>query len=242
MRSASAPTVAPVTFTGPRANLLGRPSLRRAVARHRRLLAAGLAAGSVAFGLGALAPDPPPTVPVVVTSRDLPAGTALGAGDLEVARVPDDLVPGGSAPDPTELVGRVLAGGARRGEAITDVRLVGPALASADQGLVAAPVRLADAQVAGLVRVGDLVDVLAAGTDSGLGGGWGRADDSASASPTPARVVASGARVLAVPAPDPDALAATSLDGSLLLLAVTPAVAADLAAAATTGALSIIVR
>lgn len=208
--------------------------LARAVARHRRLLAAGLTAGAVAVGLGALAPDPPPNSAVVVAARDIGGGTTLAADDVTVTRLPAAAVPDGAATAVDGLVGRILAGPARRGEPLTDVRLLGPGLLDAGSGagsdgpadVVAAPVRIADAAATGLVRAGDVVDVLAADA-SGT---------------QPARVVAPAARVLAVPAPAVDGLAPLSGEGALLLLAVPAGTAADLASAATRGPLSITLR
>jgi Flp pilus assembly protein CpaB len=157
---------------------------------------------------------------VTVAVTDLPAGTVLTADHLAVARVPPELAPAGTAAEPGHLAGRVLAGGVRAGEPLTDVRLVGPGLtAQLPDGQVAAPVRLADIAVAGLVRTGDRVDVLA--TPPGSAG---------------AEVVAAAALVLAAagPANDP-----TDPGSGLLLLAVDDATATRLAAAATTDALTV---
>lgn len=209
-------------------------ALSRAVARHRRLLSAGLAAASVAVGLGVLAPDPPGGVPVVVAARDLAGGTVLGTDDLDITELPTAVAPDGTAATTETLVGRTLAGAARRGEPVTDARLVGPGLLGTSEvaaGLVAAPVRLADAAVAALVSVGDVVDVLATSAAGPTG-----------ADPEVARVVAPGARVLAVPAPTGDGLGALTGDGALLVLAVPTDTAADLAAAASRGPLSITMR
>ncbi|WP_244931481.1 SAF domain-containing protein [Nocardioides sp. W7] len=139
-------------------------SVRRAVLAHRRLLAAALAAVAVAAGLQASAAPPPATVPVTVAARDVPAGRVLAPGDLATAAfapgtAPDDLA--------TEAVGRVLASPLRRGEPVTDVRLVGPALTEGHPGRVALPVRLPDAGMAGLLRVGDVVDLVAADPQGG---------------------------------------------------------------------------
>jgi hypothetical protein len=66
------------------------------------------------------------------------------------------------------VVGSTLAGPARRGEVLTDVRLLGSRLAEAAIGSKAGPgarivpLHLADGALIDLVRVGDVVDVLAA--------------------------------------------------------------------------------
>lgn len=131
---------------------------------HRRLLAAALTAVAVAAGLQAAAAPPPVTVAVTVAARDVPAGEVLRDADLATAdfalgTAPDDLA--------TDAVGRVLASPLRRGEPVTDVRLLGPALTEAHPGRVALPVRLPDAGMAGLLRVGDVVDLVAADPQGG---------------------------------------------------------------------------
>jgi pilus assembly protein CpaB len=203
------------------------PRLRRPrspVHTARRVAAVLLAAAALFLALrpaGAPATARPPTaVPVAVAAADLPAGVTVSARDVAVARLPPEAVPRGAVPDAGPLVGRVLAGGVRAGEPLTDARLVGPGLtALLPADLVAAPVRLADLAVAALVRTGDRVDVLAALPDG-----------------EEAERVAAGVLVLAAPGPasaDPDPAA------GLLVLAVDPATAARLAAASTTATLTV---
>lgn len=211
--------------------------LRRAVGWHRRLLAAGLAAASVALAISALSPTPPMAVEVVTATRDLPPGATLTDADLGSARLPPNAVPVGVQRPGTPLAGRVLAAAIRRGEALTDVRLVGRALLTAldGDGLIAAPVRMADAASVTLLRPGDLVDVLAAGSPTGLA-----LDGSAErTAPAGAQVVAPGATVLTVPVTGSDGLTG---EGALVLLAVRPRVATALAGAAATNRLSFALR
>nr|WP_216654160.1 SAF domain-containing protein [Nocardioides sp. zg-DK7169] len=130
----------------------------------RRLLAALLAAVAVAAGLQAGAAAPPEREPVLVAARDLPSGAALVAGDLVEVGFAPGTAPAGLAEEP---VGRVLASPLRAGEAVTDVRLVGPALTQAHPGTVAVPVRLPDAGMVALLRVGDVVDLVAADPQGG---------------------------------------------------------------------------
>jgi Flp pilus assembly protein CpaB len=201
------------------------PRLRRP--RHplhtaRRAAAALLAVVALVLAARPAPPpdSPPAAVEVTVAAVDLPAGTVLAADRLTVARLPPELVPDGSTGDPSRLVGRVLAGGVRAGEPLTDVRLVGPGLtAQLPRGQVGAPVRLTDLAVAGLVRTGDRVDVLATPPGS-----------------TSAEVVAAAALVLSAAAPSADPSDPAS---GLLLLAVDDATATRLAAAATTDALTV---
>lgn len=135
-----------------------RVRLRRTVLARRRLLAALFAAAAVASGLHAVAAPPPPTTAVLTAGRDLPAGTVLGVDDLESTGFAPASVPSGASADP---VGRTLAAPLRRGEPVTDVRLVGPALTVADADLVALPIRIPDAGAVALLTVGDRIDLIA---------------------------------------------------------------------------------
>jgi Flp pilus assembly protein CpaB len=114
--------------------------------------------------------------PVLVAAADVPGGTVLTPGHLRTVQMPGALLPAGSLGWPRQAVGQTLAAPLRRGEVVTDVRLLGPALLAsvpvpgggAPAGTarpVAAPVRIADPDAVGLLRVGDRVDVLAAATD-----------------------------------------------------------------------------
>jgi Flp pilus assembly protein CpaB len=172
-------------------------SVRRAVLRRRRVLAAVLTAVAVAAGLHSVTAPPPPRTDVLVAARDLPGGTVLAPGDLtpvpfEPGSVPDDLA--------TSTTGRTLAAPVRRGEPVTDVRLVGPGLADGHPGLTAVPVRLPDAGMVGLLAAGDRIDLVAADPE---GSG--------------ARVVAAGVPVLAVPGAPTDA-ASDGVTGRLVVV------------------------
>lgn len=188
-------------------------SVRRAVLARRRLLAALLTAVAVATGIHAATAPPPASVAVTVAAQDLPAGTVLSADDLtshEFApdSLPDDLV---VAP-----VGRVLAGPLRRGEPVTDVRLIGPALTEGHPELTAVPLRLPDAAMVDLLRVGDRVDLVAADPQGGT-----------------ADVVAVGVPVLAIPRPDSEQTA-SGLSGRLVVVGAFPSDVPAIAASAVT--------
>src|SRR3954454_23448926 len=157
----------------------------------RRLLAALCAAVAVLAAVKAVAPDPPRTVAVWAAARDLSGGSPLSSHDVQAVALPVGAVPAGALRAGAAVVGRLLAGPMRRGEPLTDVRLLEPSLLTAlpDPGLVAVPVRVADGSAAALVRPGDLVDVLAI-------------SDPATGGPPTASTLATGLRVLAVPAHD----------------------------------------
>jgi Flp pilus assembly protein CpaB len=189
--------------------------MRAALSRHRRLLAAVFAAAAAALALTATRPHPE-GVRVMVAARDLSAGAVLGGGDVTVRVLPADAVPAGAV---RRATGRTLSAPVRRGEPLTDVRLrSGGLLESADPAAVAVPVRLADAAAARLLHRGDHVDVLAARADA----------------PLPARTVAPGVPVIAVPKPDPD-----TDEGALIVVQTTRDQAATLARAAVDSRLSI---
>lgn len=106
-------------------------------------------------------------VPVVAAAHDLAPGSRLAVADVVVQRWPAGHLPAGTVSDPQQVDGRVLAGAARQGEVLTDVRLVGPELAARLQsapGSATVPVRLADAEIAGLLVPGSRVDVVTSST------------------------------------------------------------------------------
>jgi hypothetical protein len=143
--------------------------LQRGLAAHRRAAVAALVGLAVLFGLSAVSPAAPPTVPVLVAAHDLVAGATLSLADLRSASLPPAAVPGGALRPGADVLGRLVAGPVRRGEPLTDVRLLGPSLLAAlarGPGVVAVPVRFADSGAAALLRAGDHVDVLAAATDA----------------------------------------------------------------------------
>jgi Flp pilus assembly protein CpaB len=185
-----------------RTRLLGRPGWRRAL-RLRRLAAGGLAAAALVL---ALVPEPGAAeVAVVVAAADLRSGSTVDAAAVEVRRYPAALVPAGALDAPDGAVGRVLVGGVRAGEPITDARLTGAGPLDGDTAAVA--VRPADAGVAALLRPGSRVDVVTLGEQAGE-----------------AVVLAPDAEVVTV-------VAAESGDAPLVLVALPRAAATRVAAA-----------
>jgi Flp pilus assembly protein CpaB len=139
--------------------------VRWALARRRRLLAAGLLAAAAAVGVRAATPQPSPTEKVPVATRDLPAGHVLNDGDLAWQRWPAGTAPRGRL---AVVGGQVLGGAVRQGEVLTDARVLGAGLlAGQDADVVAVVVRPAEPASAAVVHAGDRVDVLAgpAGVD-----------------------------------------------------------------------------
>ena len=164
-----------------------------------------------------LRPPPSAIEPVATAARDLPAGTTLGPDDLTTVGFAAGTAPTGLASD---AVGRVLAAPLRAGEPVTDVRLVGAAMAATYDGAVAMPVRLPDPAMAGLLRVGDRIDLVAADPQGDT-----------------ARLVAADLTVVSLQAPDDEA-GMGGLPGRLVVLAVPEGARETVAQAAVTGFLT----
>jgi Flp pilus assembly protein CpaB len=191
------------------------------VLAHRRPLAAVLAALAVAAALQVNAAPPPPRVAVLTAARDLPPGTTLEAGDLARAGFAPGTAPDGAV-RLEDLVGRTTVGPVRRGEPITDARVLDGGLLERYPGSVAVPVRVGDAAAVDLLHVGDLVSILAA--DPQQAG--------------PAELLAESVPVLAIPPRRRADAAVTS--GALVLVAADPFTARQVAGAAVASYLSVL--
>ncbi|MGF1648368.1 MAG: SAF domain-containing protein [Kineosporiaceae bacterium] len=217
-------------------------TLARRVARHRRPLAALLAAAAAWTATSAVVSvAAPATVPVVVAARDLPAGTVLGPDDVHETAWPRTLAPDRAA-GRAAVVGAALARTVTRGEALT-----GPAVSTGGSvphapGRVRVVVGLADPWSAVLVVPGTVVDVhLPTGVPGELAGWPGGSDGdpvAAPAAPLARRAVVvqvlggaddtgDAAGLLPGAAPDPGA--------SALVVSATPTEAGRLAAVAGQG-------
>ena len=202
---------------------------RQAARWHRRLLAAGLLAASVAFAIQTLAPAPPPGASVVVAAHDLAAGAELGADDVRPSASRAPSVPAGALSAERAAAGRSLVSAVRRGEPLTDLRLVG--------SLVPRPARRGARRGTGAHRrrrVG-----AAAATRRRRRRARGRAADE----PRGARHGWSPPPCGSSPCPALPATRSTRTSGGgLVLLVTTPSTAARLAAAAVTDRLSVVLR
>ncbi|SDG79793.1 SAF domain-containing protein [Lentzea fradiae] len=121
---------------------------RRPSALWRRFLAAGLALLAAVTGFW-----PDVGHPVVVAARDVPPGVPLTGSDLRLATFPAPV--SGSFAAVSDLAGRRLNEATRAGVPVTDLALASP---SADTAAVA--VHLPEHGLAGVIRVGDHVDVV----------------------------------------------------------------------------------
>src|SRR3954453_13507652 len=98
---------------------------------HRRSIAAVLAGLAVLASLSALAPKRPPTRMGWTAAHDPAGGAPIRAADVVASRLPLTAVPAGALQAGSTVVGRLLAAPVRRGEPLTDVRLLGPSLLAA---------------------------------------------------------------------------------------------------------------
>ncbi len=194
--------------------------VRRALLGRRRPLAALFAAVTVAAALRVVNPGPPPTAPVLTATRDLPAGSVVRSSDLQQSAFALGTVPAGAL-SASEVVGRTTAAPLRSGEALTDVRLVQGSLLDGYPGMVAAPVRIGDADAVRLLRVGDRIDLLAA--DQGPS----------------ATLLASDVPVIALP---PERSAGGTVEGALVIVAISDITARRVAAHAPTSLVSLVIR
>ncbi|OBG92109.1 flagellar biosynthesis protein FlgA [Mycobacterium sp. E136] len=189
-----------------------RPDWTRTVLA-RRIAAGGLV---VLAAVAALRSDPDDErVDAIVAARDLSPGSKLDADDVRVEKLDAATLPDGIQSDLAAVVGTTLTGPVRRGEALTDVRLLTPRLAEAAAGPMAriVPLSLDETAVLDLIRPGDVVDVLAASGESD----------------TPPRVVATDAIVVLVS----EKASGTGASADRVVLVALPAHAANEVAAAT---------
>jgi Flp pilus assembly protein CpaB len=158
----------------------------------------------------------------VVAARDLTPGAPLHPDDIRIERRLASTVPDGAHSTPDAVLGATPAGPIRRGEVLTDVRLLGARLAQAAAGPTArvVPLRLADVAVLDLVRAGDVVDILGASTSDADPAPHVIATDAVvvSVSDRPKAITAAADRVVLVALP---AAAANAVAGATLVQAVT---------------------
>lgn len=138
-----------------------KPDFARTVPARR--IAAGVLV--LLAGVAAWRPDPHSNSrEVVVAARDLAPGITVTPDDVALSSRPAGTLPDGAVTTLDAAVGATLAGPSRRGEVLTDARVLGSRLTGLSVGPNArtVPVHLADAAVLDLIRPGDVVDVLGA--------------------------------------------------------------------------------
>ena len=140
--------------------------LRPVLWRYRHVLAALCLAWAVVLVLPG--PESARSAPeVVVTARDVPAGTTLTAEQLTTAAMAS---PPQAAVPAEQLIGERLAIGLPEGIPVVPAMLVGPGVAGgAPPGTVVAAVHLSDPALLQLITVGDRLELYSPGPGSDLG-------------------------------------------------------------------------
>lgn len=195
-----------------------RPDFTRTV-RARRITAGLLV---VLAAAAALRPDPGGEHRLVaVAARDLTPGIVVSGQDIRIENRSVATLPDGTEVS-ERIIGATLAGPARRGEVLTDARVLSPRLAGLNAGgdARAVPLHLADSAVLDVIRTGDVVDVLGAPTGA----------TGADAHP---RLVAANAVVVLVSPDEDGSAAALGAARDRLVLVALPAAAATALAGAT---------
>jgi Flp pilus assembly protein CpaB len=202
-----------------RVSTLLRPDWTRTVAA-RRVAAGGLVVLAAVTAVRSN-PDDDRTE-VVVATRDLTPGAALTPDDVRLEKRSTTMLPDGAQADLAAVIGSTLAGPTRRGEVLTDVRLLGTRLAesTAGPGARIVPLHLADGALIDLVRIGDVVDVLAA-----------PATEAHPGTPATSKVVATDAIVVLVSAKQK----VQAADGDRVVLVALPARVANTVAGSVLG-------
>jgi Flp pilus assembly protein CpaB len=202
-----------------RVSALFRPDWTRTVLA-RRVAAGGLV---VLAAVAAARSNPDDDrAEVVVATHDLAPGAALTPDDIRLEKRSTTTLPDGAQADLAAVVGSTLAGPTRRGEVLTDVRLLGTRLAesTAGPGARIVPLHLADVALLDLIRIGDVVDVLAAPPTEAHPG-----------TPATSKVVATDAVVVLVSAKQK----VQAADGDRVVLVALPARVANTVAGSVLG-------
>ncbi len=191
-------------------------SRRRGGRRARTVRRALAAALLIVAGVLALSSRPSPVVgtAVLAVTRDLGAGTSLTPSDLTtvaLGRIPD-----GALREAPQAVGHLLSAAVRKGEVLTDVRLVTVGGPNPGPGRVAVPIRPADPGTVDLLSPGVHVAVLAvpeSGRPTVLA-----TDAIVLSIPVPSKADPTKRLVvLGVPAAAADRITATGVNGTLAL-------------------------
>ena len=108
------------------------------------------------------------TQDVIVAAKDLKAGLIVKQNDLAVKRIPiSGIAP--NALNSQEIVGKMLSTNINAEEQITSSRLIADSKSSTNQKIVG--VRIADAELASVIKPGAMIDVVKLSNANGILGG-----------------------------------------------------------------------
>lgn len=138
-----------------------RYRLRRAVHRHKRLLACLLLSAAAGVAVEAIVGEDYPMTRVVTAAHDLAVGTVLTDADLAVVELPEQALAGSTYQEIPQVVGQQLAAPLSQGAPVPATALVGDGLLTGTAaGTVAVPIRPADPSTVQLLAPGQVVDVI----------------------------------------------------------------------------------
>ncbi|MCW2748757.1 MAG: hypothetical protein JWP10_1899 [Nocardioidaceae bacterium] len=128
-------------------------------------------------------------IAIVAAARDVPSGHVLAEGELRTVELTSSVIPDGAERDVADVAGRSVAAPLRKGEVVTDVRLLGSSLLKGyPAGSVLVPVRIEDPATLTGMGVGDRVNVVAVDPGEELA----------------AQIIARGLPIVAIPEVGPD--------------------------------------
>ena len=154
------------------------------IVRNRRSIAATLAGLGTLIALSIVIPSPGSQTKVLVATGALSAGSTLTASDFTQKTLPDDLAWATLQPEPTALVGRVLAHSIAANQPISSSDLIGSGLLTGlPENYVAVSLPVSASTSTSLLNVGNVIDVYGSSND-GFNTGI---------------LIASRARILAIP-------------------------------------------
>ena len=108
------------------------------------------------------------TQDVIVATKDLKAGLIIKQNDLAIKRIPiSGIAP--NALNSQEIVGKMLSANINAEEQITSSRLIADSKSSTNQKIVG--VRIADAELASVIKPGAMIDVVKLSNANGILGG-----------------------------------------------------------------------
>lgn len=195
------------------------PKIRRLIRWRRRELAALTAALAVFAALRVLSPPTPQTSEVLVATHDLNAGTPLAASDVQTVPIPNEYLPHSALSEADSPLGRTLTANLTTGTVLTSAMVFSSQSSADEEKLV--PLRFSDQAVVDLLKVGDIISVVATDQDG------------------TSHQLASGVRVAALPNEQENTTFGSST-GALVVVATDAATATTLAAQAAVTTLGIV--
>lgn len=187
---------------------------------HRRALAALAAAACVFSVVTVFAPPPPIGESVVVAIRTIAAGATINAADVAVKNLPRDSLPADALHASAAAIGKTSIIELGVGAVVTTHAVLGAT--SPPEGMRYVPIRVPDAELSKLVRVGDRVTVIGVSADGA------------------SKILAPSVRVVALPTADGGLLTASDTRGTLLMLEIPDPLVPVVATASLQRALSVV--